>query len=102
MPGDDVSFGDTARTFKANIEQLFAGYPSRDGAPLAAADVSGIDLQALCVRAREACLEFIPRASILFNSCVSRLYFISLFSESERHGERVWFARAPRARTCVP
>ncbi|KAJ1636094.1 hypothetical protein T492DRAFT_625694 [Pavlovales sp. CCMP2436] len=45
--GDPVSLGDTARTFKANIEQLFAGYPSRDGAPLAAADVSGIDLQAL-------------------------------------------------------
>lgn len=43
--GEDVSLGDTARTFKANIEQLFAGYPSRDGAPLAAADVQNIDLQ---------------------------------------------------------
>jgi len=45
--GEDITFGDTARTFKANIEQLFAGYPSRDGAPLAAADVSGLDFEAL-------------------------------------------------------
>ena len=46
-PGSPLTFGDTALTFKYNIEQLFGGYPSRDGAPLAAADISDIDLKAL-------------------------------------------------------
>jgi hypothetical protein len=46
-PGTPLTFGDTAQTFKDNIEQLFGGYPSKDGAPLAAADVSDIDLKAL-------------------------------------------------------
>lgn len=46
-PGEDLTFGDTARTFKINIEQIFGGIPAPDKAPLAAADVEGLDFKAL-------------------------------------------------------
>jgi hypothetical protein len=45
--GEPLTFGDVARTFKVNIEQIFGGVPAPDGAPLAAADVEGLDFQAL-------------------------------------------------------
>ena len=48
--GDPLTFGDVARTFKVNIEQIFGGIPAPDGAPLAAADVEGLDFKALCTR----------------------------------------------------
>lgn len=46
-PGDPLTLGDVARTFKINIEQIFGGMPAPDKAPLAAADVEGLDFQAL-------------------------------------------------------
>ena len=46
-PGEPLTFGDVARTFKVNIEQIFGGIPAPDKAPLAAADVEGLDFQAL-------------------------------------------------------
>eukprot|EP00929_Paragymnodinium_shiwhaense_P058746 TRINITY_DN29435_c0_g1_i1.p1 TRINITY_DN29435_c0_g1~~TRINITY_DN29435_c0_g1_i1.p1 ORF type:complete len:753 (+),score=223.63 TRINITY_DN29435_c0_g1_i1:55-2259(+) len=45
--GEPINFGDVARTFKINIEQIFGGIPAPDGAPLAAADVEGLDFKAL-------------------------------------------------------
>mmetsp|Transcript_114952 Transcript_114952/g.199267 ORF Transcript_114952/g.199267 Transcript_114952/m.199267 type:complete len:714 (-) Transcript_114952:203-2344(-) len=45
--GEELTFGDTARTFKVNIEQIFGGFPAPDKAPLAAADVEGLDFLAL-------------------------------------------------------
>jgi len=46
-PGDPLTFGDVARTFKVNIEQIFGNIPAPDKAPLAAADVEGLDFQAI-------------------------------------------------------
>ena len=46
-PGEPLGLGDVARTFKVNIEQIFGGVPAPDGAPLAAADVEGLDFKAL-------------------------------------------------------
>ena len=46
-PGEPLGLGDVARTFKVNIEQIFGSIPAPDGAPLAAADVEGLDFQAL-------------------------------------------------------
>ena len=46
-PGEPLGLGDVARTFKINIEQIFGNIPAPDGAPLAAADVEGLDFQAL-------------------------------------------------------
>jgi cytochrome P450 len=45
--GEELTLGDVARTFKINIEQIFGGFPAPDKAPLAAADVEGLDFQAL-------------------------------------------------------
>ena len=45
--GDPLGLGDVARTFKVNIEQIFGSIPAPDGAPLAAADVEGLDFKAL-------------------------------------------------------
>ena len=42
-----MTLGDVARTFKINIEQIFGGNPAPDKAPLAAADVEGLDFEAL-------------------------------------------------------
>lgn len=46
-PGQPLTLGDVARTFKINIEQIFGSIPAPDKAPLAAADVEGLDFQAL-------------------------------------------------------
>ena len=45
--GEPLGLGDVARTFKVNIEQIFGSIPAPDGAPLAAADVEGLDFKAL-------------------------------------------------------
>ena len=45
--GDALTLGDVARTFKTNIEQIFGNIPAPDKAPLAAADVEGLDFQAI-------------------------------------------------------
>ena len=45
--GDALTTGDVARTFKINIEQIFGNIPAPDKAPLAAADVEGLDFQAI-------------------------------------------------------
>ena len=45
--GEPLTLGDVARTFKTNIEQIFGSIPAPDGAPLAAADVEGLDFKAL-------------------------------------------------------
>merc|ERR1719482_1450338 len=46
-PGEPVTTGDVARTFKVNIEQIFGSIPAPDGAQLAAVDIEGVDFQAL-------------------------------------------------------
>jgi hypothetical protein len=46
-PGEPLTLGDVARTFKINIEQIFGNIPAPDRAPLAAADVEGLDFQAI-------------------------------------------------------
>ena len=45
--GEPLGLGDVARTFKVNIEQIFGSIPAPDKAPLAAADVEGLDFKAL-------------------------------------------------------
>ena len=45
--GEPLTLGDVARTFKINIEQIFGNIPAPDKAPLAAADVEGLDFQAI-------------------------------------------------------
>ena len=45
--GEPLGLGDVARTFKTNIEQIFGNIPAPDKAPLAAADVEGLDFQAI-------------------------------------------------------
>jgi cytochrome P450 len=45
--GEPLNLGDVARTFKINIEQIFGNIPAPDKAPLAAADVEGLDFQAI-------------------------------------------------------
>jgi len=45
--GEPLGLGDVARTFKINIEQIFGSVPAPDKAPLAAADVEGLDFQAI-------------------------------------------------------
>ena len=45
--GDALTLGDVARTFKTNIEQIFGNIPAPDKAPLAAADVEGLDFKAI-------------------------------------------------------
>ena len=44
--GEPLTLGDVARTFKVNIEQIFGNIPAPDKAPLAAADVEGLDFKA--------------------------------------------------------
>jgi len=34
-PGSEITFGDSANVFRTNIEQIYGGYPSLDGCPLA-------------------------------------------------------------------
>ena len=46
-PGEPLGLGDVARTFKTNIEQIFGNIPAPDKAPLAAADVEGLDFKAI-------------------------------------------------------
>lgn len=40
--GQDIIFGDTANVFRTNIEQLYGGYPSMDGCPLAEGELNDI------------------------------------------------------------
>lgn len=40
--GEDIVFGDTANVLRTNIEQIYGGYPSLDGCPLAEGDISDI------------------------------------------------------------
>jgi len=41
-PGSEIIFGDSARVFKTNIEQIYGGYPSLDGCPLAEGELADI------------------------------------------------------------
>lgn len=41
-PGDDIIFGDSANVLRTNIEQIYGGFPSLDGCPLAEGDISDI------------------------------------------------------------
>ncbi len=41
-PGTDCTFGDSANVLKSNIEQIYGGYPSLDGCPLAEGDIADI------------------------------------------------------------
>ena len=41
-PGTDTLLGDSAHVLRTNIEQLYGGYPSLDGCPLAEGDITDI------------------------------------------------------------
>ena len=41
-PGTDCTFGDSANVLRGNIEQIYGGYPSQDGCPLAEGDISDL------------------------------------------------------------
>ena len=64
-PGEPLGLGDVARTFKTNIEQIFGNIPAPDGAPLAAADVEGLDFQALFLGMKT----YFDRYGSLFKMC---------------------------------
>lgn len=40
-PGEDIIFGDSANVLRTNIEQIYGGYPSLDGCPLAEGTYEG-------------------------------------------------------------
>jgi hypothetical protein len=40
--GDDIIFGDSANVLRTNIEQIYGGFPSLDGCPLAEGDITDI------------------------------------------------------------
>ena len=40
--GTDVTFGDSANVLRTNIEQIYGGYPSLDGCPLAEGEITDI------------------------------------------------------------
>lgn len=41
-PGQEVGFGDSANVLRTNIEQIYGGYPSLDGCPLAEGELNDI------------------------------------------------------------
>lgn len=41
-PGEAIIFGDSAHVLRTNIEQIFGGYPSLDGCPLAEGELADI------------------------------------------------------------
>jgi len=41
-PGEDIIFGDSANVLRTNIEQIYGGYPSLDGCPLAEGELGDI------------------------------------------------------------
>lgn len=41
-PGKEIVFGDTANVLRTNIEQIYGGYPSLDGCPLAEGEITDI------------------------------------------------------------
>ena len=40
--GEEIIFGDSANVLRTNIEQIYGGYPSLDGCPLAEGDITDI------------------------------------------------------------
>lgn len=42
QPGQDIIFGDSANVLRTNIEQIYGGYPSLDGCPLAEGELGDI------------------------------------------------------------
>jgi hypothetical protein len=41
-PGEEIIFGDSANVLRTNIEQIYGGYPSLDGCPLAEGEITDI------------------------------------------------------------
>lgn len=41
-PGTECTFGDSANVLRTNIEQIYGGFPSLDGCPLAEGDIADI------------------------------------------------------------
>jgi hypothetical protein len=41
-PGEEIIFGDTANVLRTNIEQIYGGFPSLDGCPLAEGEITDI------------------------------------------------------------
>lgn len=41
-PGTDIILGDSAHVLRTNIEQIYGGYPSLDGCPMAAGEITDI------------------------------------------------------------
>ena len=42
VEGEPVTFGDSANVLRTNIEQIYGGFPSLDGCPLAEGDIENI------------------------------------------------------------
>lgn len=42
VPGEEIIFGDSANVLRTNIEQIYGGYPSLDGCPLAEGELDDI------------------------------------------------------------
>ena len=42
VEGEEVTFGDSANVLRTNIEQIYGGYPSLDGCPLAEGELGDI------------------------------------------------------------
>ena len=41
-PGTQCTFGDSANVLRSNIEQIYGGFPSKDGCPLAEGEITDI------------------------------------------------------------
>lgn len=41
-PGEEIIFGDSANVLRTNIEQIYGGYPSLDGCPIAEGELNDI------------------------------------------------------------
>ena len=42
QPGEEIIFGDSANVLRTNIEQIYGGFPSLDGCPLAEGEITDI------------------------------------------------------------
>ncbi|KAJ8611038.1 hypothetical protein CTAYLR_007067 [Chrysophaeum taylorii] len=65
-PGEPLQLGDSLRVFKANIEQIYGGGESFDGAPLAEGDIAGLADGTLYLGMHEYALRFGPVYKLCF------------------------------------
>ena len=86
--GEPLGLGDVARTFKVNIEQIFGSIPAPDGAPLAAADVEGLDFKALFLGMKT----YFDRYGSVFKMCFGPKVRAHACSEQRSTSARTPFA----------